>query len=92
MHRRVYTHAKAKAMEYMVVDALEEAADYLGIKEKLNDPDDFMQLDDTLLKRLEWYEGDDPRMRTARDIVQKIRRRDIYTLCGDIVVPHRVRK
>ena len=40
---------KAKAIEFMVVDALLEADSALRISHKIHDPADFQQLDDGLL-------------------------------------------
>jgi len=90
MHRRVYTHPKAKAMEYMIVDALSEAASHLKIRERIQGSADFMKLDDTILKQIELYEGSDAGMARARDIIGRLKRRDIYTCCGDVVVPKSV--
>uniref|UniRef100_A0A0D9UVW3 HD domain-containing protein n=1 Tax=Leersia perrieri TaxID=77586 RepID=A0A0D9UVW3_9ORYZ len=41
LHRTVYTHAKVKAVELMLVDALVEANEYLGIALHAQDPTDF---------------------------------------------------
>uniref|UniRef100_A0ACD6APZ3 Uncharacterized protein n=1 Tax=Avena sativa TaxID=4498 RepID=A0ACD6APZ3_AVESA len=41
LHRTVYTHAKVKAVELMLVDALLEANDYLGIALHAEDPEEF---------------------------------------------------
>ena len=68
----------------MVVDALEEASDFLQLREKTQDARSFVQLDDTLLKRIEWYEGDDARMQRARGIVQRLRRRGGRTVVGTV--------
>ncbi|GAB2273218.1 hypothetical protein Dimus_008020 [Dionaea muscipula] len=38
LHRTVYTHAKVKAIERMVVDALLEANDHLRIDSSVDDP------------------------------------------------------
>lgn len=50
MHRHVYTHKKAKAIEFMVVDALLAADPVLKISEKIYKPEDFVMLDDGLLE------------------------------------------
>jgi hypothetical protein len=44
LHRTVYTHAKVKAVELMLVDALVEANEYLGIALHAQDPADFWKV------------------------------------------------
>ena len=39
----------------MVVDAMEEADAEMRISERIHDPDQFVTLDDTLLKQIEWH-------------------------------------
>ena len=80
LHRRVYTHKVAKAIEYMVVDAMTEANEHFEIVEKAMDPKTFIQLDDSILKRIEHCNpaNDDPKLRKAKAIVDRIRRRDLY--------------
>lgn len=53
MHRNVYTHKKAKAIEFMVVDALMEAEPALCLTEKIWKPEDFVRLDDGVLEFIE---------------------------------------
>ncbi|XRB15909.1 deoxynucleoside triphosphate triphosphohydrolase SAMHD1 [Pseudoscourfieldia marina] len=54
MHRRIYTHPKAKAIEYMIVDALLEAEPIMQLKHTIGDAHLFTYLDDTILKRIEF--------------------------------------
>ena len=49
MHSKVYTHRKAKAVEFMVCDALYEARHLLGLAEAAADVDAFLRLDDRVL-------------------------------------------
>ena len=53
LHRRVYTHKVAKAIEYMIVDAMVEANDAFEIVKKAQSPKSFLELDDSILKRIE---------------------------------------
>lgn len=56
LHQRVYTHRKAKAVEYMVVDALLAAEPALRLAERASDVDTFVTLDDTVLRQVEtWW-------------------------------------
>ena len=56
MHHVVYTHKKAKAVEYMIVDAMVEAD--VGwnsrISHAIQDPKEFIKLDDTIVKQIEF--------------------------------------
>lgn len=53
MHQKVYTHRKAKAIEFMLCDALLEAEPVLGIKDRLNDVNEYLTLDDHIVRDLE---------------------------------------
>ncbi|KAH7570270.1 hypothetical protein JRO89_XS05G0079400 [Xanthoceras sorbifolium] len=85
LHRTAYTHAKVKAIELMVVDALLEANNCLGISSSILQPEDFWKLDDSIMKSI----LTDPRqeLKGARDLILRIRRRDIYQFCNEISVP-----
>lgn len=87
MHQSVYTHKKAKAVEYMVVDALVEAdAAWNGrISNSIWDVHDFIKMDDTILKQIEFC--DDPALAQARDIIRRIRRRELYRFVNEYTVP-----
>uniref|UniRef100_A0A804N109 HD domain-containing protein n=1 Tax=Zea mays TaxID=4577 RepID=A0A804N109_MAIZE len=90
LHRTVYTHAKVKAVELMLVDALVEANDYLGISLHAHDPEDFWKLDDTIIKTIETAPNNE--LKKAKEIIQRIRRRELYKLfelqfCNQYSVP-----
>ncbi|KAJ9169573.1 hypothetical protein P3X46_017749 [Hevea brasiliensis] len=85
MHRTVYTHAKVKAIELMVVDALTRANGYLQITDKIDKPDDFWKIDDSILKHIETSSSEE--LKEARDLVQRIRRRELYQFCNEFSVP-----
>ena len=86
-YQKVYTHKKAKGVEYMVVDALAEA-DIVWNREISNaiwSPQEFIKLDDTILKRIEWSR--EPGLQKGRDLVRRIRTRDLYTYVNEYTVP-----
>ncbi|CAO2174304.1 unnamed protein product [Urochloa humidicola] len=85
LHRTVYTHRKVKAVELMLVDALIEANDYLGISLHANDPEDFWKLDDTIIKSIETAPNSE--LEKAKEIIQRIRRRELYKFCNEYSVP-----
>ncbi len=87
LHRRVYTHKVAKAIEYMIVDAMVEANDEFKIVEKARDPKTFIELDDSILKRIEFApESDSPRLEKAKELVHRIRTRKNYRYVNEFVV------
>ncbi|XP_042498660.1 deoxynucleoside triphosphate triphosphohydrolase SAMHD1 homolog [Macadamia integrifolia] len=85
LYRTVYAHSKVKAIELMCVDVLVEADSYLKISSQINRPADFWKLDDTILKRIETDTSDE--LRVSRDLIQRIRRRDLYQYCNEFAVP-----
>ncbi|KAF9610876.1 hypothetical protein IFM89_025338 [Coptis chinensis] len=92
LYRTVYTHAKVKAIELMIVDALAKANSYLNISSHINDPSEYWkvlraikQLDDTIVKTIETAtEGE---LKESRDLILRICRRDLYQFCNEYAVP-----
>eukprot|EP00899_Mesostigma_viride_P007971 jgi/Mesvir1/17175/Mv07597-RA.1 len=84
LFRGIYTHKTVKACEYMVRDAILLANPVLKLEEKITSPAAFMQLDDTLLKQLEWSTAVDPQVNA---IIRRLRTRDLYKCVGKYVVP-----
>ncbi|XP_042981670.1 deoxynucleoside triphosphate triphosphohydrolase SAMHD1 homolog isoform X3 [Carya illinoinensis] len=76
LHRTVYTHAKVKAIELMVTDALLKANDSLGISSSIHQPAEFWKLDDSILRRIEI--STEPELKESRDLILRIRRRELY--------------
>ncbi|KVI05626.1 HD domain-containing protein [Cynara cardunculus var. scolymus] len=85
LHRTVYTHAKVKAIELMFVDALLKADNYLHISSFIHDPSQYWKLDDSILKTIETAEADE--LKESRDLIRRIRRRDLYQFCNEFTVP-----
>ncbi|RZC71999.1 hypothetical protein C5167_035153 [Papaver somniferum] len=85
LHRTVYTHAKVKAVELMFVDAMLEAHSYCNILNRLDNPAEYWKLDDTILKTIETASAQE--LQKARELVLRIRRRDLYQFCNEYTVP-----
>ncbi|XP_073059282.1 uncharacterized protein [Primulina eburnea] len=85
LHRTVYTHAKVKAIELMFVDALTKANDILRISSYIHEPALYWKLDDSILKTIETSSCQD--LKESRDLVLRIRRRDLYRFCNEFSVP-----
>ncbi|GAB4815190.1 hypothetical protein N2152v2_002236 [Parachlorella kessleri] len=99
MHRQVYTHRKAKAIEFMMVDALLEADPVLRLTDKIWDVNQFVQLDDGVLELVENCTGgllgpllhvepeQERALAAAQAIIARLRRRDLYKYCSEALVP-----
>ncbi|KAL6518844.1 hypothetical protein OROHE_017597 [Orobanche hederae] len=85
LYRTVYTHAKVKAVELMLVDALVSANNYLQIASHIQDPSQYWKLDDTIIKTIET--APDQELKESRDLILRIRRRDLYQFCNEYSVP-----
>ncbi|KHN00351.1 Protein SAMHD1 like [Glycine soja] len=92
LHQTVYTHAKVKAIELMVIDALVKANPFLQITSLIHQPSEFWKLDDSILKTIE--SSSQQELKESRDLIQRIRRRDLYQTNGanlkeeDVVVSY----
>ncbi|XP_031407106.1 deoxynucleoside triphosphate triphosphohydrolase SAMHD1 homolog isoform X2 [Punica granatum] len=85
LYRTVYTHPKVKAIELMIVDALVKANDYLQISSYIHDPREYWKLDDTIIKTIET--APDQSLSESRDLILRIRRRELYQFCNEYAVP-----
>ncbi|KAL8471359.1 hypothetical protein ACS0TY_028228 [Phlomoides rotata] len=85
LYRTVYTHAKVKAIELMLVDALLSANGYLQIASHIQDPSQYWKLDDTIIKTIETAPNEE--LKESRDLILRIRRRDLYQFCNEYAVP-----
>jgi HD superfamily phosphohydrolase len=87
LHQRVYSHPKGKGIEFMVADAMTyaDSAWDNSISSATQRPEDFCRIDDTVLKQIELSR--EPELQPARDIVSRIRRRDLYRFVNEFTVP-----
>lgn len=85
LYRTVYTHPKVKAIELMFVDALVKANSCLKISSRVSEASEYWKLDDTILKAIEITEVEE--LKESRDLIRRIRRRDLYQFCNEYIVP-----
>ncbi|KAL2523352.1 HD domain-containing metal-dependent phosphohydrolase family protein [Forsythia ovata] len=85
LFRTVYAHAKVKAIDLMVVDALVGANNYLQISSRIQDPSQYWKLDDTIIKTIQT--DPDQELKESRDLILRIFRRDLYQFCNEYAVP-----
>ncbi|KAG6846248.1 hypothetical protein H0H93_015064, partial [Arthromyces matolae] len=78
LHKMVYTHKAATAVEYMIVDGLLAAEPHLQIAKQVYDPNKFLYLTDDIMARIE--SSSDPNLATSRAIFDRIRVRDLYKM------------
>lgn len=85
MHKQVYTHRVSKAIEYMIMDALTEANPTLKITDMVQDPKEFLYLNDTIVSRIE--SSREPELENARKILVNLRRRVLYRMTDEYLIP-----
>ncbi|AYV79517.1 MAG: HD phosphohydrolase domain-containing protein [Faunusvirus sp.] len=85
LHTQIYCHPKVKQIEHMINDVLIMADDEYKISESIDNPMKFCELTDDILYRIEYSTVDT--LSAARDIIRKIRTRDLYKFVGEIFNP-----
>ncbi|KAJ7196961.1 hypothetical protein GGX14DRAFT_671390 [Mycena pura] len=76
LHKMIYNHKTAKAIEYMIVDALSSAEPFMKIADQIDIPKKFLYLTDDIMTRIESSEA--PELEKSREIFKRIRIRDLY--------------
>ncbi|KAG6894799.1 hypothetical protein C0992_004592 [Termitomyces sp. T32_za158] len=84
LHKMIYCHKAAKAIEYMIVDALLEADSYMQIARRVDCPEKYLYLTDDIMGRIE--ERQDIELMKSRAIFDRIRTRDLYKMVDYKVV------
>ncbi|GLC34085.1 hypothetical protein PLESTB_000835600 [Pleodorina starrii] len=102
LFQEVYTHRRTKAAELMAVDALMEADQALHFSVDIDDPEDFLTLDDGLLPMIEHYHrrhrkvwkllsgAEQQALGRAQEILRRLTVGDVYDCCGECEVPARL--
>ncbi|KAG5350405.1 hypothetical protein C0989_011193 [Termitomyces sp. Mn162] len=84
LHKMIYSHKAAKAIEYMIIDGLLAAEPHLKIANRVDDPRKYLYLTDDIMGRIE--ESTDPELAKSRAIFDRIRTRDLYKMVDYKVV------
>ncbi|KAJ3336671.1 hypothetical protein HDU93_002363 [Gonapodya sp. JEL0774] len=89
LHRRIYGHRAAKAIEFMHVDALLEANEELGISAAVinGDWEAFESFDDTIFNDIRRRGKTNEGLKKARDILLRIDRRELYRFVDEYLIP-----
>lgn len=78
LHKQIYNHKTAKAIEYMIIDALLLAEPYLKIASRVFDPKEFTYLTDDIMTQIEYGALTNLDLAPAAAIFDRIRTRDLY--------------
>ena len=85
LFKQVYSHRVGKSIEFMIGDAFRLADPILGISEAVEDVELYTtQLTDNLLRTIE--ASREPELQRARDIVRRIRKRDLYKMVDEVLI------
>ncbi|KAJ7071732.1 hypothetical protein B0H15DRAFT_88799 [Mycena belliarum] len=84
LHKMIYNHKTAKAIEYMIVDALILADPILKIAGQIDIPEKFLYLTDDIMKRIQ--SSNDPKLAPAQAIFDRVELRDLYKFVDGRVV------
>ena len=68
----------------MIQDVLLNANNYYRFDEMASSVDSYLTLTDTILQNIE--HSTDPTLQKSRDIIKKIKRRDIYKFVNEIII------
>ncbi|CAB5203061.1 unnamed protein product [Rhizophagus irregularis] len=84
---KAYNHRVGKAIDYMILDALIAADPVLEISKSIDKPSEYLKMDDTILNRIEYSDSDDPDLKKSKEIIRRIRKRDLYKFVDEFLVP-----
>ncbi|CAB4467412.1 HD-domain/PDEase-like protein [Rhizophagus irregularis] len=87
LHKKAYNHRVGKAIDYMILDALIAADPVLEISKSIDKPSEYLKMDDTILNRIEYSDSDDPDLKKSKEIIRRIRKRDLYKFVDEFLVP-----
>ncbi|CAG8742438.1 10603_t:CDS:10, partial [Dentiscutata erythropus] len=85
LHKKVYNHRVSRAIDHMVIDALMKADSYYDIKNAIKEPTEYIKLNDSILSTIEHSKCEE--LEESRNIVKRIRRRDLYRFVAECLVP-----
>lgn len=85
LFKQVYSHRVSKSIEYMICDVFHLADPVLKLSQASESPESYSKLTDCILKQIET--STDPDLQAARDLIMRIRRRQLYRLVDETVLP-----
>ena len=94
LFKRVYSHKTSKAVEYMICDIMKLANGYFKITDKIESPQQFMELTDNIISRIQWTKitknNDNTEimnnLEKAQKLIHRIQTRDLYKCVGYLLL------
>ena len=80
LHKQIYTHSVVRSIEYMILDILEILDEKCNIREYVNNLESFLFLTDNIINILQFHNFSEK----AKDILDRIKKRQLYQLIIDI--------
>ena len=76
LHKQIYTHPVVHGLEYMILDILVNAKDFLKIEENINNIEYYLSLTDNILDKIRFSKNKS--LITSQKILEKLYTRNIY--------------
>ncbi|KAJ1308850.1 hypothetical protein OPQ81_004538 [Rhizoctonia solani] len=76
LHKMIYNHKSGKSIELMIVDALVLADPFMHLADKIHNAEEYLHLNDSILLEIERSKA--PELEKSREIIQRIRTRQLY--------------
>eukprot|EP00795_Rhopilema_esculentum_P001782 gene1782-16269_t len=100
LHRRAYQHKTGKILDFMFSEVLLKADPYflvegkdgkkLKISESIHDMVAYSKISDSIFSMIE--NSSDPQLQEARDLLRRIRKRDLFKLIGQTILKVKILK
>eukprot|EP01100_Stratorugosa_tubuloviscum_P013612 TRINITY_DN6918_c1_g1_i1.p1 TRINITY_DN6918_c1_g1~~TRINITY_DN6918_c1_g1_i1.p1 ORF type:complete len:476 (-),score=153.34 TRINITY_DN6918_c1_g1_i1:93-1520(-) len=88
LHKQIYTHKVSRAIEYMLSDVFTEANSCLHITDALSDPTKYINLSDSILKKIEISKKSG--LTKAKGIIRNLRCRNLYKFADELLISQSV--
>jgi len=101
LYKGVYTHKTVKSIELLLSDIIYYANGILKVESKLNDVKEYLTLDDDIISLIRYYplnlikgmEQEKKNFMYARQLINRLDRRELYPCCGHILrSPHEFKR
>ena len=88
LFQQCYSHRVGQAIGLMIQDALLEAKDTLNLISRISEPEDYYKMTDSII--FEITSSNDSALNKAKDIINNIHFRKLYTQAGQLIFSHDV--
>ncbi|XP_028676385.1 deoxynucleoside triphosphate triphosphohydrolase SAMHD1-like isoform X1 [Erpetoichthys calabaricus] len=86
LFKRVYYHKTTCSIELMISDALKLADPVLNLSSSINNMEKYQTLTDDIYNQILFYEGKDSKMIEAKEILERIEKRQLYKFMTKIQI------